>query len=167
MFSFLKNAKKEGKGKFSPLLLLCLGVAGIILLLCSGNWFGEQDATDEAAAPTDTEVMLSYQKHLEDQVENICREVSGVGKVEAVVTLASGYTARYATEIRDGQVTYVLVGSGKEESGLHLSTLTPEILGIGVVCAGGDDPRIQQELTLLLSSAFGVPSSRIYITKSR
>ncbi len=36
--------------------------------------------------------------------------------------------------------------------------------GVGVVCVGGNDPRIQRELTELISVACGIGSNKIFIT---
>ena len=42
-----------------------------------------------------------------------------------------------------------------------------EVVGIGIVCRGGGDPRIQRELISLISAACGVGSNRIFITEAQ
>ena len=42
-----------------------------------------------------------------------------------------------------------------------------EVIGIGVVCRGGSDPKIQRELISLISAACGVGSNRIFITEAQ
>ena len=42
-----------------------------------------------------------------------------------------------------------------------------EIVGIGIVCRGGGEPKIQRELLSLVSAACGVGSNRIFITEAQ
>ena len=42
-----------------------------------------------------------------------------------------------------------------------------EIIGIGIVCRGGGDPKIQRELLSLVSAACGIGSNRIFITEAQ
>ena len=42
-----------------------------------------------------------------------------------------------------------------------------EVVGIGIVCRGGSDPKIQRELLSLVSAACGVGSNRIFITEAQ
>ncbi len=38
------------------------------------------------------------------------------------------------------------------------------LLGVGIVCVGGDDPRIRRELTELIAVACDIGSNKIFIT---
>ena len=42
-----------------------------------------------------------------------------------------------------------------------------EIIGIGIVCRGGGEPKIQRELLSLISAACGIGSNRIFITEAQ
>ena len=42
-----------------------------------------------------------------------------------------------------------------------------EIIGIGIVCRGGGEPKIQRELLSLVSAACGVGSNKIFITEAQ
>ncbi len=166
MFSFFKFQKENGKSGIPLLLLLALGGLGLFLLL-GGNVFSSQQEQEAPLATTSPqEEILTYQAYLESRIESLCSQVEGAGKVRAMVTLEGGFASHYATEIKDGNTSYILVGSGSHETGLFLSHVAPGIMGIGVVCTGGDDIRVQEELTQLLSAALGVPTNRIHIAKS-
>ena len=78
-----------------------------------------------------------------------------------------GFEYVYATDIKNGvsdSVQYIIIGSGNDEKLVYLTEKVPRISGIGVVCSGGGDISIQNELISLLSAAFDVPSNKIYVT---
>ena len=43
----------------------------------------------------------------------------------------------------------------------------PNICGVAVVCTGGGDPAVAKELVNLISSAYGVPSNKIYVAEGK
>lgn len=165
--------KKNGKLK---IVLIGL-VLGIILLLFGGEWKKVFMTEDDPAAATPSEAagegvellsMESYRTALEERICDICVRVTGAGQVYAVVNLAGGYEYVYATDRKvtsSGETNeHIIIGSGNEERVVYLTERVPEILGIGVVCQGGNDPRVKGEITALLSAAFGVGSHKIYVT---
>ena len=159
--------EKSGKLKF---LLIAAGAAlGILLLvLGGGGWLSK--STAEESEKTDTpekDELILYQSYLEERVRTLCESVEGVESVTAAVTLAGSFESVYATELSDGNEEYVILGSGASASALFLSRSTPEISGIGIVCRGGGNATIRQELTALLSAAFHISSNRIYITQAK
>lgn len=165
--------KKSGKLKIAVLGI----VFGVVLLLFGGEWVKVfmSDRDKNAASPAEAtggELQLlsmeDYRAAMEDRICDICSRVSGAGQIYAVVNLAGGYEYVYAT---DKKVTtsgetyeYIMIGSGDEERVVYLTERVPEILGIGVVCHGGNDPKVRNEITALLSAAFGVGSHKIYVT---
>ena len=172
MFSFLRfsNAEREDqeKGKAKPWLILLFAAIGVLLILFGGG-LQKKEETEPAPTEYNTEQdeVLIYQQYLEERVEALCRSVKGVGNVTAIVTLSGGYESVYATEIKDGDEEYVIIGSGSGASALFLSKETPEIAGIGIVCVGGASPDVKRELTALISASFHISTNRIYVTEAR
>ncbi len=172
MLSFLKfgnGDQGEGGKNRTRLWLIILGASvGIFLLLFGGSVSKDQeeDKTEERYR-TEEDEMLIYQHDLEDRVEALCRSVRGVSNVTAVVTLSKGYESVYATEWKEGDEKYVIIGNGSSASALFLTREAPEIAGIGVVCSGADSADIRRELTALISATFHIPSNRIYIAQAR
>jgi stage III sporulation protein AG len=155
-------------GKLRLLVILGGAILGIILLLFAGGNSFSSDRSDETKeTANEEETLRAYQNYLESRVKSICESVAGVGGVTVVVTLDGDFEEIYAKELKDGNEEYVIVGSGSNASALHLSRLTPKIAGIGVVCHGGANADIRQELTSLLAAAFDVPTNRIYITQAK
>ena len=154
--------KKSVKGIALAAVGLCLGVA----LLLYGSFGGTEKKTVEEGE----EMLLieTYREELETALAALCASVRGAGRVSVFVTLESGYEYVYATDTRAAAggttTTYVTVGSGSGESLVYITQKPPEIVGIGVVCEGGMDPTVRQEITALLSAALGVGSNKIYVT---
>ena len=161
--------KKSGK------LWIALGgvVIGVLLLLFGKDmgdiWSKDttQEPTYDTGAP-DRMSMEAYRTALEERVCWICTKVEGAGQVYAVVNLQSGYSYVYASDTKttSGGVSeqYIIIGSGNDERVVYLTEQVPEILGIGVVCTGGGNVKVQKEVTALVSAAFGVGSHKIYVT---
>jgi stage III sporulation protein AG len=92
--------------------------------------------------------------------------------VQVVVTLAGGYEYVYARDLVSKtdsdsytwEESYVIVGSGSAQSPLLLVKKQPEIAGVGIVCTGGADARVQNELTALVSAAFGIGTNKIHVS---
>ena len=161
----------EGKRRTDRrLILLVAAVAlGIVFLIVGGLGSSKSEATQaEAGELPDPAV---YAAEVEEQIVSLCARVKGAGQVTAVVTLDGGYRAVYATDVQSTSGGYksstVLVGSGSSESPLLLGYENPRISGIGVVCAGAEDPQVRQSLLALISAAFDVGTNKIYVATGR
>lgn len=165
-------AAEEGRSKKKDrkLLLLAAGAILGVVLLVYGS-LGEKDAErSEAENPIAVENALdpeSYAEEVERRVEAICTRVEGAGTVHAVVTLKGGYRAVYAIDSRSSsggfQNSTVLIGSGSSEEAVLICYENPEISGIGIVCGGGDDPKVREAILSLVAAAFDVKTNKIYI----
>jgi len=159
----------ESAGKLRLILILAGAAVGIaLLLLGSGNWLKTaDDKNEQPASPSSQEEIKQYKKELEQQIRELCESVNGVSGVTVVVTLSGGFEEIYATELVNGNEEYVILGSGSNASALHLLRSSPEIAGVGVVCRGGGNANIRQELTSLLCAAYRISSNRIYIAEAK
>ena len=164
----MSKNKKESSTKLW--LLIGCAALGLCLLLMGSLREGDKSEADAAQVfryenldPSD------YAREVEARVAAICSQVSGAGRAYAVVTLSGGYRAVFATDSQSGSSGYkneiVLVGNGAAETAVLLGYENPEIEGIGIVCEGGDDPRIQKELISLVSATYHISSSRVYVVK--
>ena len=145
---------------------------GIALLLFGGRLsrLGSSDtgANKKADEVVQTKAMDTYRSDLEKRMEKICARVRGVGDVRVVVSLSGGFEYVYASNAKWSSGTssteYIVVDDGSDEKLVLLYEKAPEITGIGVVCAGGDDPTVRAEVIQLLSAAFGVGSHNIHVS---
>lgn len=145
---FLK-AFKNMKGKWT---LVLLGVLGLLLLLLGGT----PTPSGEREAASDSE---DYRRTLTAEVTALCREVRGVGEVSVLLTLEAGESSLWA-ENENGYVT-----AGGE--GLLIESRPPRVAGVAVVCAGGGDAAVREELCELLSAALGIGRHRVRISAKK
>lgn len=162
------SSSDSGGGRLRLPLLVGGALLGILLLILGGRAQAPKEEADAEKAPlTATEEMEAYLKTTEERVRSLCLSVKGVENVTVAVTLGGSFEEVYATEAINGNEEYVIVGSGANASALYVTRLPPEIVGIGVVCQGGGNADVRQELLSLLSAAFRVPANRIYITEAK
>ena len=140
---------KNMKGKWT---LLLLGILGLTLLLFGGGLFPEE--TVEALDSED------YRTALSAEVTALCREVRGVGEVTVLLTLEAGESYSYAENSAGG---YITAGG----SGLLLESRPPRVAGVAVVCDGGGDPAVREEITSLLSAALGIGVHKVRVTAKK
>ncbi len=138
------------KGKWSLLLLLVLGL-GLLLI---GGLGGRSEETDSAA---DTE---AYRAQLTGEVEALLSEVRGVGDVRVLLTLEAGESRVYAEGATGGTLT-----AGGEA--ILVESRPPRVLGVAVVCTGGGDPAVREEITSLLSSSLGVGTHKVKVSAKK
>ena len=156
-------AKWQVKGALSRLLeknwvIIACAVLGAALLL-----YGGSSKSEAVVIEGDAGDLAIYGKEVEEKILELCSRVDGVKNVSVAVSFESGFEYIYAT---DGDKT-LTVGSGSSESAVRVTEKPPTISGIGIVCTGGGDPRIQQKLINLLSAAYGISSNKIYITEAQ
>lgn len=146
--------------------LLC-GIIGIIML---GTGSCQSDKEEESAGGIESLDPAQYAREVEERVEELCNRVDGVSSSFAVVSLEGGYRAIYATDTQSGTSSIkkqtVTLGSGSAEKALLLGYENPRIAGIGIVCSGGDDPVRRKNVISVISSAFDIPSNKIFVTGS-
>lgn len=165
------HMKKNGSFKYL-LIALCIGA---LLFLVGSLILGDDDKKKENntdQAPNELIGFFEYKALLEEEVEEICMGVSGVRKVSAVVFFSEVGGSLYAQNSQSGGATgnqkneYVIIGSGSSAHALYLGESLPKLSGIGVVCDTGGDLTKRNEILALLSAAYGLPMTRIYVSEA-
>lgn len=146
-------------------LLLAAGLAGM-LLICISEWMPASPAAARAPETSaGSEESSDYAASLEQRLTELIGQMEGAGRTRVMVTLASGGTTQYATDTEDtadsSRRQHVLLGDG----GLVEQVQTPEVLGVAVVCEGGDDPGLQLAVTELVQALTDAGASHITVTK--
>lgn len=161
--------KKSNKSWRKIILIAVGGGLGIALLLLGGG-FGRGGGEDTSAAALQTDGADAYAEMLEGRVAEICSSVSGAGRVSVFVSLKGGYRTVYAIDSQSNASGYkneiVMSGSGSGKEAVVTAYENPEIAGVGIVCTGGDDPRVQREIISLVSAALGISSNKIFVASS-
>lgn len=144
-----KNGKPEKKSSRTT-LIMAAGLLGILLI-----GIAPMLKTDGAKKQFQQETVPSAEEYaaaLESRLEGILGRIDGVGEVEVMITLKSGYT-----------YTYVMVEDGG--SPLVTALNEPEIKGVVVVCAGGGAPKVVAQVTAAVKTALDISSAKITVSK--
>lgn len=156
--------------------LLC-GILGVVLILWGSRIFpGSKTTHSSTEVPSTDDIpgkayevsVDTYREALEARMAAICTQVEGAGDVRVIVSLQGGFEYVYAYDEKVSAAgtsrVYVTVGSGSSQTLVFLTEKAPAIVGIGVVCSGGNSLAVRKEITSLLSAAFGIGSNKIYVT---
>lgn len=163
----VNHMKKKGSLK-----IVIIGfIVGLALLLIGSFAFGEKQNT-VTDSPNDTSVsytsFLEYKERIRNEIENACLSVRGVKSAHAVVFFDGIGESIYAQNTQSGNTNkneYVIIGSGSNSHALYLGESLPPLSGIGVVCETGGSDAVKNEIAALLSAAYGLPLTRIYVSE--
>ena len=175
-----KIAKEMGYLRVGILL-----VAGILLIVLSFPLGQEENGTQEYEEPVpskleDTEE--EYVKELEKRLQNVLEDVEAVGKSEVMITLksssetvlnkdASSNSESYkradeeVEESLETQEETVLIEEDGKTTPYVVKKIQPEIAGIVVICEGGDQPYVVQEITSAAEVLFSVSAHKVKVMK--
>lgn len=147
-------------------VLLGLGMSGLLLLAFSEWMPSERETVQENVMRGQEQTDASYAEQLETRLQEVLSEMDGVGTVRVMVTLECGEENVYATdrqEDADGAASenHVLLG----DSGLLETTQEPKVLGVAVVCEGGGDISVQNQVSALVKSLTGAGTNHITVAK--
>lgn len=89
-----------------------------------------------------------YKAELEDELRELCESVEGAGKCRVTVTFSDGERFEYK-------------GSNV------IGSEPPRVLGVTVVCRGGDDPNIKNNISECMTALFDIGSNRVCVLKMK
>lgn len=173
--------KEMIKQKFSGLnkkivLFIVLGFTGILLIFLSE--LDIQDSKkDETLKDSTSYSTAEYCNYLESKVTEIVGSIEGAGKSVVMITISETTEYVYAVdqkEIRknadktndlNNENKYVIINKDNDDSGLLLKTIEPKVRGVAVVCEGGDNSRVQEQIYSAVGAVLNISTSRISISK--
>jgi stage III sporulation protein AG len=175
----IKNLKEILK---KPKILIILGIIGILLIFLS-SLGGDDKKVDTTEAETSFSTE-EYKENLEKEVEALVKKISGSKKAQVIITLEGGIRYSYAestedttsnknessgafssSELKRSFITVKTSSGG--ESALLISEYMPDIRGVAIVCAGGDDEEIREKVQNAVMAALNITSKRVYVTGGR
>lgn len=161
------HMKKKG-----TLKIVIVGfVVGIALLIVGSLAWGGGDGEKGSGSEGTEQPSISFAEYKESmrrEIEEACLRVKGVNSAHAVVFFDGAGESIYAQNTQTGNTQkneYVIVGSGSSSHALYLGESLPPISGIGVVCDTGDSDWVKNEIAALLSAAYGLPLTRVYVSE--
>lgn len=139
-------------------LALLAGVAILIL--------PEQPEASVSPQSAEEEIHLGLQNQLED----ILGKIAGVGKVEVLLTEASGSNTIYQVDENRNQSnldTVIVMNSQREEVGLVKQVIPPQYRGAVIVCQGADRAGVRLAVVDAVKSVTGLSSDCIAVLKMK
>ena len=145
------------------ILIVLLGVA----LMCLPDLHKE-----ETAASPVTQTSIPEQQSMEISLANILSKIQGAGKVEVLLTEATGSETVYQSDSNTGsdsfrQDTVIITGSDRGQTGLIRQINPPKYLGAIIVCQGADSAAVRLAIVQAVSSVTGLGSDRITVLKMK
>ncbi len=157
-------------------LIVILGLAGMALILFSDILSGDKK-TDDTKAVTDSTVMEyeNYVSEMESRLESTLEKINGVGKADVMITAAGSGEYIYAkdqkTDTDSNGISkdekYVIIGGSGDKKPLVSKISTPEIMGVVVVCEGGESNVVREKVYKAVAAAFDISSQKIFVTGSK
>lgn len=143
-------------------------IAGFILLvLGKGSLFDKDDIQNDTAENISRTDVFEYKSRIQDEIKELCLQLSGVSDAFVCVRINGGGEIVYATNTQNTNGTdreeYVIIGSGSNAEPLYLGERLPEICGIGVILTGNNISSYKNQLEAMLSAAYSVPLTKVYV----
>lgn len=183
--------KKQDKKNLNKLLIAFL--AGILMLISSNTLFKKDKKEEpkielfEKSEKVDQE-NISFEKKLEQRLEEALGLVDGVGKVKVLLTLTNGReiviaenSVRSESTIRevDGaggsrdvsdkkeEETQILINNAGKEEPLIVKEIEPKIEGVIIVAQGGGDIVVKDALIKAAQTVLGIEAHKVQILKMK
>lgn len=159
------------------LLLMALGFAGIFIIFLSEFNLSSGGKEKNKKAEADGDFSSEYCEYLESKVTQIVESIEGAGKARVMITISETTEYVYATNEKDvrknteksndinNQSDYVIIDKNSNDGGLLLKTIEPKVRGVAVVCEGGNDTGVQEQIYSAVGAVLNISTSRISISK--
>lgn len=195
--------KKQKFGKDSFLIMILGGILLLVIAWPTGSGKKQsgsdrRNSADEAALVKEQtsgssaaagENNSEYAADMEMRLTQLLESVQGVGRVQVMITYASGYelvplqeTTRNSdrTEETDAnggtrtilaeslsQETVYTVDDQGNQVPYVLRMKEPEVVGVAVCAQGGGDAAVRQNITQVIQSLFRIEANRIIVTRMK
>lgn len=157
--------------KYKHVLLILLVGIGLMLLPSGGK-----SSAQELPTPTAAPEQIQQTQTLQEQLSSFLSRMEGAGRVEVLLTLATGEETLYQTDSdrtsadrseTDRQDTVIVSDSGRNETGLVCQVNPPTYLGAVVLCQGADSSAVRLAITQAVANATGLGTHKITILKMK
>ncbi len=163
--------------------LLIIGACGIILVaLPTEKSIKNKEVVNNI---TKNDNQDKYVEELEDKLENLLRNVNGVGNVKVMITLNSSSESVVLSEKNNSSSSENSdknenINASKESRNYEENVIfsedskgnkipyvtredNPKICGVAVVCEGGDNPGTVYKISEMIKALFDIPMNKISV----
>lgn len=170
----IKKVISDIKADKKTAAIIIVGILGIFLLLISNYSDNENiDSNEDKVIEAETQTVTAdeIEKKLEERLSEVISSVKGAGNAHVMVTVASVGEYVYAenkkydtdTDSSSTDSEIVIFERDENDAGLVITVKSPDVLGVAVICEGGDSAVIKSEIINLVTSLFGIGSDRVYV----
>lgn len=169
-------------------IIVMLGFAGIALIFLSSRLTSQTDSSlqTDISPIVQTDTSEEYKNRITEELGNMLASMEGTGRTKVMVTLSGTERDIYAadTDTNDKQsskktgenenadqqntekkkYTIIREKDGSEKA-LSVGQLVPEIKGVLVICDGGDNEEVRDNIINAVSAALNIQKSHIYVSK--
>lgn len=154
------------------LLLLLAGLLLLVIALPVSEPESEEREETESGTVTEED----YASMAESKLETILAQMEGAGKVKVMITLSSSSekivekdeeTSKDETQSTSSETTVYEETADRGQTPYVSKELTPAVEGVVVLCEGGDEPVVVQQITEAVEALFSVESHKIKVVKMR
>lgn len=151
-------------------VVIVLGL-GIIFMMLPAGAEKSEDAPIVEPEQKNTQLEMT-----EEQLEDVLSKIEGAGRVDVLLTYASGERTVFHTDERSSSdensqsreyETVVITGSNRTEEPLVAQIMAPQYLGAVIVCQGAENPTVRLAVSDAVSKATGLRTDRISILKMK
>lgn len=161
--SFIDKIKADKK----MLIIISAALIGVFLILFSGNE-KKTDNNEEAYLTSESIDKAEIERSVTELVESI----RGAGKAKIMITYeCDGETvfAKDTEEKNDSNETdmknqYIIIDGENGETGLKVKNIYPRVMGVAVICEGGEDPVVKERIYSMISALFDINTNSISVT---
>ncbi len=182
--------KRFAENEKARRILVLIGIGAIGLIFVSSYFSSSKKPAETQPAAVQAGITTGeYTTQLEANLTRLVSGIDGVGEVTVMVTLEKGVEHIYATQEKKSQQTtedkaseqdvknqaqnqvetsYILVKDADgSQRALSVTEVQPVVKGVVVVCEGGDNPTVQQNVTEAVTTALNISSARVCVVKAK
>ncbi len=156
--------------------MLVLAIIGAVLLVGS-EFIGKEKTEQKVGVSVDT---YEYAEAMEKKLAEIISAIDGAGSVSVMVTVETGEENVYAKQVKSDEQSddnktmsqyeyeYIIVKSGtSSENGMLLKVIEPNIRGVAIVCDGGDNASVRENIINTVSAVLNIKTNKISVCKKK
>ena len=145
--------------------VVVLGLLGMLCILASSCF----------SKPKETDTQQTNHSSEDSVLEQTLSTIQGVGTCDVMITLRSTSIYQYAKDESrsdssdrvEQKQDYVLIGNGTSEHALVQSIQYPEIQGVVIVCDGGENAVVKEQVYQVAAATLQIKNNQIYVAKRR
>lgn len=157
------------------IIVFCIGA--IILIVLSS--FSNSETTTETIISAEYSTFEEIAQSYEEKLAELLSSIDGAGQCQVMLTFENDGFVNYLVEVTtdyqitsDGDISdsyseeVIIINNqdGADET-IVLSRQMPDVKGVAVVCEGGDNEIVKEQLYSAIKAIFDIGSSKISITK--